>query len=130
MSARDGVKGHGYSHGMILDRLEMTGEAFHRLTGWEIKPEGACKDERCVPLSPPVRDATEVVDAAAVAERLRMPVAHDEQHGLWAIGPESGGRVLDSARMPDVVLPDFGGQPFDVASLRGRKVLLLAWASW
>ena len=43
---------------------------------------------------------------------------------MWAIGPESGGRVLDSARMPDLVLPDFGGQPFDVASLRGRKVLV------
>jgi hypothetical protein len=28
------------------------------------------------------------------------------------------------------VLPDFDGKPFDVASLRGRKVLLLAWASW
>jgi hypothetical protein len=115
---------------MIIDRLELTGEEFHRQTGWEIKPEGACKDDRCVPLSPPVRDATSSIDVASVAERIGMPIAHDETHGLWAIGPESGGRVLDSARMPDVVLPDFGGQPFDVASLRGRKVLLLAWASW
>ncbi len=115
---------------MIVDRLEMTGVAFHRLTGWEIKPEGACKDDRCVPLSPPVRDAAGPIDVAAVTERLGMPIAHDETHGLWAIGPASGGRVLESARMPDVVLPDFGDQPFDVATLRGRKVLLLAWASW
>jgi hypothetical protein len=28
------------------------------------------------------------------------------------------------------VLPDFEGNAFDVASLRGRKVLLVAWASW
>ena len=86
---------------MIVDRLDMTGVAFHRLTGWEIKPEGACKDDRCVPLSPPVRDAAGPIDVAAVTERIGMPIAHDETHGLWAIGPESGGRVLDSARMPE-----------------------------
>ena len=120
---------------MIIDRLDLTGEEFHHLTGWEIKPEGACKDERCVPLSPPVRDVTGPLDVAAVADRLGMPVAPDETHGLWAIGPESGGRVLDSVRMPRVALPSFDGksfdgQSFDVATLRGRKVLLLAWASW
>lgn len=115
---------------MIVDTLDLTGDEFHRLTGWEIKPEGACKEERCVPLSPPVRDAAGPVDVALVAERLDMPIARDEKHGLFSIGPESGGRVLDSARMPDLVLPDFDGRGFDVASLRGRKVLLLAWASW
>ena len=82
---------------MTLDRLDLTAAEFAETTGWEIKPEGACKDERCVPLSPPVRDATESVDAAAVAERLGMPIAHDETHGLWAIGPESGGRVCSTA---------------------------------
>ena len=77
-----------------------------------------------------MHDAAGPIDVAAVAERIGMPIAHDETHGLWAIGPESGGRVLDSARMPELVLPDFNDQPFDVATLRGRKVLLLAWASW
>ena len=27
-------------------------------------------------------------------------------------------------------LEGFDGESFDMASLRGRKVLLLAWASW
>jgi hypothetical protein len=115
---------------MIVDRLEMSGEEFHRLTGWEIKPEGACKDDRCVPLVPPVHDSAGPIDVADVAARIGMPLAHDAAHGLWAIGPESGGRVLARARMPDLVLPDFNDQPFDVATTRGRKVLLLAWASW
>ena len=115
---------------MIVDHLAVTDDEFHQFTGWEIKPEGACKDERCVPLVPALRNADGLLDLTAVASRIGMPIAHDEQYGLWAIGAESGGRVLESARMPDVVLPDFGGRPFDVASLRGRKVLLLAWASW
>jgi hypothetical protein len=116
---------------MLLDRLDLTDGELTALTGWEIKPEGACRDEVCVPLPPLARDAEGRLDVTVVAERLGMPIAHDEPHALWALGPQSGDRrVLDSARMPDLVLPDFDGDAFDVASLRGRKVVLIAWASW
>ena len=117
---------------MPIDHLELTADEFHELTGWEIKPEGACRDDRCVPLPdlPPLAAGARF-DVRAVAERLGMPIAHDDTHGLWAIGPESGGRrVLDRAQMPELVLPDFDGGAFDVAGLRGRKVVLVAWASW
>ena len=70
------------------------------------------------------------LDVREFAHQMRMPIAADEPHGLWALGPPSGDHVLLSAQMPDLVLPDFDGHPFDLASLRGRKVLLLAWASW
>ena len=116
---------------MVLDRLDLTAEEFARVTGWEIKPEGACREEVCVPLPPLESDAEGRIDVTGVAERLGMPMAHDESHGLWALGPRSGDRrVLDSARMPDLVLPDFDGNEFDLASVRGRKVVLIAWASW
>jgi hypothetical protein len=116
---------------MTLDRLDLTADEFEQLTGWAIKPEGACKEAVCVPLPPLEPDGEGRVDVTVVAERLGMPVAHDDAHGLWALGPRSGDRrVLDSARMPDLVLPDFDGNAFDLASCRGRKVVLVAWASW
>jgi hypothetical protein len=116
---------------MTLDRLDLTAEEFELITGWEIKPEGACRQEVCVPLPPLAPDAEGRIDATVVAERLGMPIAHDESHRLWALGPRSGDRrVLESARMPDLVLPDFDGNAFDVANRRGRKVVLIAWASW
>jgi hypothetical protein len=116
---------------MVLDRLELTPAEFDAETGWAIKPEGACQREVCVPLPPLERDGDGRIDARVVAERLGMPIAHDEQHGLWAFGPRSGDRkVLDGAQMPELVLPDFDGGAFDVATLRGRKVVLIAWASW
>ena len=46
------------------------------------------------------------------------------------VDPESGGRALTTAEAPDLVLPDRHGRPFALSSLRGRKVLLVAWASW
>lgn len=93
-------------------------------TGWEFKPEGACRGEACVPMP----DGP--ITAQTLAERLRMPLVHDERHGLWALGPETGEHALRTAESPPLTLPDLSGAPFDVGGLRGRKVLLLAWASW
>ena len=116
---------------MPLDRLDLTAEEFAQITGWEIKPEGACRDGVCVPLPPLETDAAGRIDAAVVADQLGMPIARDESHGLFALGPRSGDRrVLDSSRMPDLVLADFDANEFDVASRRGHKVVLVAWASW
>jgi hypothetical protein len=39
-------------------------------------------------------------------------------------------RALASLVAPDFTLPDLGGRPHALSSYRGRKVLLVAWASW
>jgi hypothetical protein len=114
---------------VILEQLDLTPEQLERATGWELKPEGLCKDDRCVPF-PAAADGDGRLDVRAVAERLGMPLAHDEHHGVWALGPESGDHVLASAELPPIVLEDVDGRPFDLASLRGEKVLIAAWASW
>lgn len=114
---------------MIVDRLDITPGELERQTGWELKPEGLCKGDRCVPL-PDGSGADGVVDVTVVAERLGMPLVHDGRHELWALGPEAGDRVLASAQLPSIVLADVDGRPFDLASLRGEKVLIAAWASW
>jgi hypothetical protein len=115
---------------VILTSLRAPVEQLERDLGWSLKPQGACKGEVCIPLpdGPKVEGGT--VDAEALASKLRMPLLHDDKHDLWALGPESGGRALTTAQMPELVLPDLDGNPFDVASLRGQKVLLVAWASW
>jgi hypothetical protein len=114
---------------MIVDRLDLTPEELEAATGWALKPEGLCKADRCVPF-PDARGTVGRIDVSAVAERLGMPVVRDERHGLVALGPESGGHVLESVELPHIVLPDVDGDLFDITSLRGQKVLLAAWASW
>lgn len=115
---------------MLLDRLSLTAEELQASTGWEIKPQGACKGDECVPLHGVDVTADGMVDVRAFAERLDMPLASDDQHGVWALGPRTSGHVLDSVDLPRLVLEDFDGNAFDVASLRGRKVLIVSWASW
>ena len=112
---------------MILTRPEVTADELEQRTGWRLEPEGACKGDRCVPL--PLR-AEGRLDARVLSERLGMALVHDPGHDLWALGPESEGRALESAELPDITLPDRAGERFSVRSLRGTKVLLVAWASW
>ena len=112
---------------MILDTLLVDPVELERRTGWSIKPQGACKEDRCVPLP---SHGNGPIDVRILAERLSMPLLHDQTHNLWCLGPESGGQVLTSAIAPDIVLPDLEGNPFALSSLRGQKVLLVAWASW
>jgi len=114
---------------MILESLEVPAEAFHALSGWELRPEGTCRGDRCVPVSR--LDANgPIVDVRAFAEALGMPVLHDAAHSVHVVGPESGGKVLESAECPEIALPDLEGNDFALSSLRGRKVVLVAWASW
>jgi hypothetical protein len=113
---------------MLLESLHLAPAAFERRTGWIIKPEGACKGDRCVPL--PAPSSSGHLPVRALAERLGMPLIHDAASDLWCLGPESGGPALADAQAPDFALPDLAGNEFHLRSLRGRKVLLVAWASW
>ena len=110
---------------MIINSLDIDAAKFAASTGWEIKPEGACKADICVPLP------SGPFDARATAATLGMAVVHDEGTGRWAIGPESvTGRALTTAQAPELVLSDLDGREFRLSSLRGQKVVLAAWAPY
>jgi hypothetical protein len=113
---------------MLLTETRMTKAEFERGTGWSIRPEGACRGDLCVPLSDGPRG--DDVDVAVLAQELGMSIARHSRD-LAALGPASfGGRALSSAEAPDLVLPDFAGNEFDLRTLRGQKVVLVAWSPY
>ncbi len=114
---------------MILNSPAVDATAFTHRTGWAAKPEGLCKGDVCVP-APGVDRGDGTLDVEVLRERLRMPLVHDEIHGLYALGPESGGQSLTTARAPELTLPQIDGSEFSLSSLRGRKIVMVAWASW
>ncbi len=111
---------------MVVSNPVLSTPEFTRVTGWELKPEGACRGSVCVPLRIP---AGEDIDLRAVAPRLGMPLVHDPEAQLWALGPPAG-PVLEDALAPEFTLPRWRGADLSLSSLRGQKVLLLAWAPW
>jgi hypothetical protein len=115
---------------VIFSSLRVTPDEFSSSTGWDAKPEGMCRGEVCVPAPGALAEGR--VDVEAAANRLGMPVVHDTDRGVWSLGPATAtGRTLSSAtaRFPSSLV-DTMGRGFDFASLRGRRVVMIAWASW
>ena len=101
--------------------------------GWELKPEGLCRDDVCVP----VRDSSELfvdarLDVAAVAGALGRLTAADAGAGLVAVAlpAEQRRQALDSLQAPAFTLPDLDGGAHGLEEWRGTKKLLVAFASW
>lgn len=114
---------------MLLESLTVAPSEFAGQTGWTSRPEGLCKGDRCVPAPEAVID-DDTLSVPVLSERLGMPLVSDDEHGVHALGPEATGRALTTAVVPEIVLRDLDGNPFALSSLHGRKVLLVAWASW
>jgi hypothetical protein len=116
---------------MILTSLDdVTAVDFTAQTGWTPKLEGLCQGEVCVPAPGSLRvDGT--IDVEIAASRLGMPLVRDDVHGIAALGPATlNGTALATAAAADPELITRVGEPFRLSSLRGRKVLLVAWSSY
>jgi hypothetical protein len=102
-----------------------------RVTGWSLKPEGMCRDDQCVPLpATAVRGGR--VDVEAFWRRLGNPVLCADDRQTWVLGTGADERnaALAGLMAPDFTLSDLSGTPRTLSQLRGKKVLLVTWASW
>jgi hypothetical protein len=108
-------------------------------TGWEIKPEGVCRGEVCVPLPEDraatllsERDGATWLDVAGFAGFAGQTFARDEASDSWYFGPGPEERRGDLGMLdaPDFELPDLEGRMHRLSDHRGKKVLLALWASW
>jgi hypothetical protein len=119
--------------------LWVTMRDLKRATGFVVKPQGVCRDELCFPL--PAKRKTEFIskrgsatwfNLTKFAALVKQPVARDEKNGVWYFGKreDERGTYLASLKAPDFTLPDINGKMHSLADYRGRKVLLITWASW
>lgn len=106
-----------------------------RVSGWEFKPQGFCKGDVCVPV-PDVRKSELVAggryNLSALANLLEQPVVIDAEFDAWCFGEAAAERkrMLTSLDAPDFSLPDLDGKMHSLSEYRGKKVLLVSWASW
>ena len=119
--------------------LWVTPADFTRATRLEIKPEGVCAGPLCFPLPErrkggflAERSGVTWFNLSAFARLLHQPVATDAKHNVWYFGPrpETQKAYRDTLMAPDFTLPDLNGRPHALSDFRGKKVLLITWASW
>jgi hypothetical protein len=115
------------------NRVGIQPDALQDALGWQLKPEGLCKDDVCVP----VRDRDTLlregdIDLGTFAAALGCPLAVDTSESAAAIGTPSSAlaQQLASLEAPDFTLPDLDGRSHSLSDYRGKKVLLIAYASW
>jgi hypothetical protein len=119
-------------------QLWITTADLKRATRFEVKPQGVCRDELCFPLPKAKREAFIHKDAGTTwfsmtrfAELVHQPVAHDAALSTWYFGLRSDQRQqLSSLQAPDFTLPDLHGKLHRLSDFRGKKILLVTWASW
>ena len=114
-------------------------EDLPRVNGFELKPEGACLDELCVPVLQD-RDSEMFVtrtgqawfNVTALSRRLDQAYVTDHDHQVWSFGeiPVTRKAFLGSAIAPDFELPNRDGELVRLSDFRGKKVLIVTWASW
>lgn len=119
--------------------LWVSPEDLTRINGFELKPEGACLDSICIPLKQDRdseafvrRDGQAWVNVTALARKLDQPFVADHDAGVWSFGaiPATRGSFLTAAMAPDFALEDRAGNTVRLQDFRGKKVLLITWASW
>lgn len=114
-------------------------EDLTRINDFELKPQGACLDELCIPVLQD-RDSDLFVtrrgqgwfNVTELANVLQQAWVADYAEGLWSFGgmPVERRAFFQSAIAPDFSLPDRNGNPVSLSDFAGKQVLLLTWASW
>ena len=108
-------------------------------THFILKPQGVCRDELCYPIPKArkpqfisTRDKVTWFNLSEFARLLKQPASHDDKNAVWYFGPRPDVQngFLSSLEAPDFKLPDLKGQMHSLSDFRGKKVLLITWASW
>jgi len=137
------------------DNLWVTPADLTRINRFELKPQGVCLDELCVPIGRQPADGflrneqgQEYFNLSKLAGKLKQAIVCDQEHGVWSLGPlptlaaarsgdktepksaTSASTAVDSFLAPDFALPDRQGKLVHLSDFRDKKVLIVTWASW
>ena len=114
-------------------------EDLTRINDFVLKPEGACLDALCIPVLQD-RDGDMFVtrqdqpwfNVTELADQLQQAHVTDYQDSVWSFGamPLERRAFFKGGEAPDFALADRDGNIVRLSDFRGKKVLLLTWASW
>lgn len=107
------------------------------VTRFELKPQGLCAGDTCIPIPSGETWLTErrgvpLFNVTKFARRVDQAFAHDETSQVWSFTrvPSPETLPLLAGVAPDFALQDRQGRTVKLSDFRGKKVLLLTWASW
>jgi hypothetical protein len=102
-----------------------------RINDFEVKPQGACRADLCIPI-PKTMVQGEWFNATAFAHKLGQTFVMDPTARAWSFGeiPAVTGTYSSTRMAPDFAVPDRKGKVVHLSDFRGKKALVVTWASW
>jgi hypothetical protein len=121
----------GLSDAREKDALWVRKADLPRINEFEVKPQGACRADVCVPI-PKTMTRGAYFNLTAFAGKIGQSLVADPAARVWSFGeiPLVSGAFLTSRVAPDFAVPDRTGRPVHLSAFRGKKVLVVTWASW
>jgi len=100
-----------------------------RINEFQIKPQGACREDLCIPVSKNLKNG-EWFNLTGFAHKIGEAYVSDAN--VWSFGevPVLRGNFYSSRIAPDFAVPDRKGRVVHLSDFRGKKVLVVTWASW
>jgi hypothetical protein len=100
-----------------------------QINEFEVKKQGACREDICIPLAKNLKIG-EWFHLTGFARKLRQVYAADG--GVWSFGeiPVLRGAFYESRKAPEFAVPDRKGRVVHASDFRGKKLLVVTWASW
>lgn len=111
-------------------------EKLSEYTGLQLKPEGVCTENTCIPL-PSGQEGKYLLkneglfNISAFSRRMGEQILHDSKHDVWVISePSTHSNNSSSMIAPNFTLPDYKGIQHSLKSFLGKKIFLVSWATW
>jgi hypothetical protein len=96
---------------------------------FEVKPQGACRADVCIPLSKTLKSG-DWFNLTGFAHKIGEAVVADQNVYSFGEIPVLRGSFYNSRIAPDFAVPDRKGKVVHLSDFRGKKVLVVTWASW
>ena len=117
------------------DGLLIRPDDLARVNGFELKPEGACYEDTCIPMNDELlieQDGKQWFNLTAFADLLGQPYVADPEASVWSFAeiPAKRESMLVDAMAPDFEVTDRQGNVIRLADLKGKKALIVTWSSW
>jgi len=104
-----------------------------RINEFEVKPQGACRADVCIPLSKTLKNG-EWFNLTGFAHKIgeTVVIEKDADQNVYSFGeiPVLRGSFYNSRMAPDFAVPDRKGRVIHLSDFRGKKTLVITWASW
>ena len=117
------------------DGLLISPEDLPRVNGFELKPQGACYADMCVPMNEHLlveQGGKQWFDLAAFADLLGQPYVVDKDANVWSFAeiPARSESMMVDGMAPDFEVTDRAGKVIRMTDLKGKKALIVTWSSW